>query len=81
MRERGKVEGEKEESASVAEAPWMGELECEGVDHETDAGISFKGQNLLKGCKAGKKEHLILVYRADCSCHVENRLKKAEDRR
>ena len=25
MRERRKVEGEKEESASVAEAPWMGE--------------------------------------------------------
>ena len=71
------MEGKKEESASVAEAPWMGEPKCEWVDHETDAGISFKRLNLLKGCKAGKQEHLILVYRADCSCHVENRLKKA----
>ena len=59
----------------------MGEPECEWVDHETDAGISFKRQNLLKGCKAGKQEHLILVYRADCSCHVETRLKKVGDAR
>ena len=29
IRERRKAEGEKEESASVAEAPWMGEPECE----------------------------------------------------
>ena len=29
IREKGKVEGKKEESASVAEAPWMGEPKCE----------------------------------------------------